>query len=156
MNAPIFMLTLLAALALGGCQPSPPKLAGSGMEMFTPVKMRLHPLSRIASASLVEARLEFTDQFGDVSKGVGAVAFDLFTYSAILPSHKGDRINHWEMDISTPAENRARWDSITRTYLFSLPLAPGSVPATSRYVLSAALMLPNGQRFSDDLTLAVK
>ena len=52
--------------------------------MFTPVKMRLHPLSRIQN-NTIEARVEFTDQFGSVGKGVGSASFNLFSYNALLP-----------------------------------------------------------------------
>ncbi len=127
------------------------------MDIFTPVAMRLHPLSRLTSSTavqVIEARVELTDQFGDVGKGVGTLAFDLFAYSAIIPNHKGAFLGHWDASLSTAAENRAHWDAITRTYLFSLPLANKIEPG--KLLLLATFTLPNGEHFTDDLTLPAK
>jgi hypothetical protein len=155
-NRSILLASTLLALLLGACQPPQSlTLTGAGMDMFAPVKMRLHPLSRIQN-STIEARIEFTDQFGDVGKGVGAAAFELFTYNSILPSHEGTSLATWHMNILTPAENRLHWDSITRTYLFTLPLEGDNATHAGKYTLVARVTLANGQKLTDSLTLTSK
>jgi hypothetical protein len=142
------------ALLLSACQPPQARtLTGGGMDMFTPVKMRLHPLSRILN-STVEARLEFTDQFGDVGKAVGSASFQLFTYNAFFPSHEGTSIATWQMGLATPAENRLHWDAITRTYLFMLPLQGDN--HAGKYTLVTHFALATGQTLTDSLTLTSK
>jgi hypothetical protein len=128
------------------------------MDMFTPVKMRLHPLSRlVASPFTVEARLEFTDQFGDVGKGVGEAQFTLFAYDPIALEHKGRRIGEWSMSLTAPDDNRARWDAITRTYLFKLTPDANAVGGDrGKFVLSVEFTLPNGEKLSDQITLSAK
>jgi hypothetical protein len=146
----------LLTLLLGACQPpKSPTLSGAGMDMFAPVKMRLHPLSRFQNAT-IEARLEFTDQFNDVGKGVGTAAFELFSYNPILPSHEGTSLATWQMDFSTPAANRLHWDAITRTYLFILPLEGDNASHAGKYTLVAYFTLANGEKLTDSLTLSSK
>jgi hypothetical protein len=155
---PIHFALLLAAIALPACQlgmQKDPKLTGSGMDMFTPVKMRLHPLSRVVneSGTAIEGRIELTDQFGDINKGVGTVTFDLFNYETLIPNHQGDKLNSWSFDFNNPDANKKHWDGITRTYLFNLPL-PENTKTKPRFLLTATLTLPNGTKLTDDIPLA--
>jgi hypothetical protein len=155
-------LLLLALLGTSACQPLsktiPPETT-AGMEMFMPVKMRLHPLSRIVTTAAnptLEARLELTDQFGDIGKGVGTIDFKLFTYSTLMPNHQGSTISQWHFDLSTPTANHDHWDAITRTYLFKLPLTPASLNNIGHVQLTANLTLPDGTNIMEDLTLPTK
>jgi hypothetical protein len=144
------------AACQGFGKPGSKKLFGAGMDMFTPVKMRLHPLSRlIPSPPTVEARLEFTDQFGDISKSVGAARFELFAYDPIAFAHKGKSLGQWNESLTTPDDNRNHWDAITRTYLFKLS-PDGAIAGHDRIVLSAAFTLPNGEELSDSIILPPK
>jgi hypothetical protein len=155
------MLPLTLALALAACQPAKNRnLSGSGMDMFAPVKMRLHPLTRFIPAageadSTAEARLEFTDQFNDIGKAAGSVYFELFVYQTLVPNHQGDRIGFWKFDINTPEANEKAWDAITRTYLFKLPVN-AAAKKQSRLILVATFTLPNSTRLTDDITLNLK
>jgi hypothetical protein len=159
------LLRSLAVLSsLAACQPQKPALAGAGMDMFTPVKMRLHPLSRIVPPStgpepVVEARVELMDQFGDICKGAGVVYCELFVYDALRTDHHGDRIGLWNFDLSKPEANKQHWDNITRTYLLKLPMPQGSsiaIKKQTRLVLAATWTLPNGGRLTDDINLGLK
>ena len=164
--APRIFCGCLPLLLATGCLPvRPPLLAGAGMDMFTPVRVRLHPLSRLVPATApttapaapqavagVQARLEFTDQFGDIGKAAGSAHFELFA-PAILG--KGDKLAEWTTDINAPAANHQHWDAITRTYLFDLPLPAGLSPR-DRSILSVTFTLPNGERLVDTLPLAAR
>ncbi len=125
--------------------------------MFTPVRVRLHPLSRLVPAApatsapaSVEARLEFTDQFGDIGKSAGVATFELFAPAIV---GRGEKLATWNEDINSPEANRQHWDAITRTYLFHLPLPPGAAPR-DRSTLSLTFTLSNGQRLIDSLAIA--
>ena len=158
-------LFVLAALFLAACNSTKPGLiTGPGsMDMFSPTKMRLHPLSRFVagdknSPPTIEARLEFTDQFGDVTKSPGTVYFELFRYENFSLNHHGPRLNLYNFQLSSPEANKEHWDPITRTYLFQLPLSADTLKPGSRLVLSATLNSTAGEstRLKDDLTLTVK
>jgi hypothetical protein len=161
---PPVLLALTLAAFLAGCQfGKPPALSSGagGMDMFTPQKMRLHPLSRILPADknalrTLEARLEFTDQFGDIGKGAGAVYIELFAYESLVPNHHGDRLGIWNFDLSTPQANKEHWDSITRTYLFKPSLPAAALAKRTRVMLQGTFVLPGGARLTDELALSVK
>jgi len=163
-------LTLLCLL-LTACQPPPaPNLTGTGMDMFAPVKVRLHPLSRIVlgpattapatqpsgrpTPPYVEARLELSDQFTDTTKSPGTITIELF--QPTLLGTKGTRIALWTISIDAPESNRDHWDRTTRTYLFNLPITTKLRPDIDSVLLTATLTLPNKQAFSDDLKLPLK
>ena len=104
----ILLVALLALLASCDSTTGCSKLVGGGMDMFTPIKMRLHPLSRAMVNGTkvdVEVRIEFTDQFGDIGKGVGGVSLQLVRLSTLHPDHKGSVLDHWSADILTPDQN---------------------------------------------------
>ena len=125
--------------------------------MFTPAKMRLHPLSRFTpTPPVLEARVELTDQFGDIGKGVGTIVFNLFAYDALSFDHKGKRLGQWPASLTTPQENRDHWDAITRTYLFKLPLEGNAPDSRTSLLLIATLTIPNGEQLTDDITLPPK
>jgi len=85
-----FPLAAAALLALAGCPPQDRPLTGSGMDMFAPVKMRIHPLTRaVASPAQIEARIEFTDQMGDVTKGVGTLQLGRDHADLFMPADAG-------------------------------------------------------------------
>jgi hypothetical protein len=158
------MLAALLAL-LPGCPPIPQgqkqeHLAGSGMEMFAPVSIRVHPLSRVVSdksACMLQARLEFSDQMGDVGKGVGTVDLQLFEYHAIVPGHRGRALGSFSISLQKPDANRAHWDAITRTYLFELPIAyVPTADGNTRFVLNAVFRLPNGTKLKDEAVIGGK
>ncbi|HVX83680.1 MAG TPA: hypothetical protein VH253_02575 [Phycisphaerae bacterium] len=151
-------------LALAACQPGAPgagrKFTGSGMDMFTPVNVRVHPLSRLVPAAgnepaAVQARLEFTDQFHDVTKAAGTGTFELF---ATAPIGRGPKLASWTVNLNDPAANHEHWDAVTRTYLFTLPL-PSPSPAaagvaTERGTLAVTFTLPNGQKLTDSAAIS--
>lgn len=125
--------------------------------MFTPVRVRIHPLSRLVPAAgtqpaAVQARLEFTDQFGDVAKAAGSANFQLSAPAAI--GH-GQKLAAWTVNLDDPAGNRDHWDAVTRTYLFTLPL-PAGAPAVERADLAVTFTLPNGQRLTDSAAISAQ
>jgi len=98
---------------------------------YWPNSMRIHPLTRfVREASTdrlsLELRVEFLDFDGHTSKAFGRVRIDLFDRS-------GGRMGvtslaTWEADLTDDDVNRARYDVVTRTYLFFLELEEGERP----------------------------
>jgi len=145
------------------------------MDMFAPVSLRIHPLTRIsfspsttnpatapANSPLptLQARLELTDQFNDTGKTVGLVNLDIHEYQLLLPHHRGSRLSRFTLDLSSPTTNQQFWDPITRTYFFKIPLHPDAakILAATNYhlTLAATLTLPNGEVLSSHLILTPK
>lgn len=139
----VMLIALLCVPWMAGCPPTQPKLAGSGMDMFGPVSLRVHPLSRLqekATPPYLEGRVELTDQFGDTGKGVGRLTWVAKSYTSPVPG-MGSEISRWSIDLNDPANNGASWDKITRTYLCKLPWTGAK---EEKIELEATLELPNG------------
>jgi hypothetical protein len=126
--------------------------------MFAPVAMRIHPIFTDAKdwngdgrIDGIEALLEFEDQFGDPTKASGSVIFELFTYRKNNPDPRGERVvNPWVGSLRTLADQQARWNRTSRTYVFQLEY-PG-IRADTNYVLAGTF--DTGQtRFFDQIVL---
>jgi hypothetical protein len=148
---------LIGAVLLAGCA-TPPAAATSDAGMFAPVAMRIHPIFSDVKdwtgderPDGIEALLEFEDQFGDPTKAAGNVIFELFTYRPNNPDRRGERIiNPWLGSLRTLADQQARWNRTSRTYLFQLKYP--DVREDVNYVLAATF--DTGQtRFFDQLIL---
>jgi hypothetical protein len=84
----------------------------------------------------IEALLEFQDQFNDPTKAAGTVIFELYSYDKRSPDPRGMRlVNPWVGSLKTLAEQQARWNRTSRTYLFQL--AYPQIRVNGDYVLSA-------------------
>lgn len=146
----------LIALAAAGCQGMHQRpLNGSGMDMFAPVALRLHPLTRILPDQL-EARIELMDQMDDVTKGVGLIKLELYRYELASLNHRGQLIGRWQTDLATLETNEKYWDAITRTYVFRYPLDAQQTRDAGRFVLVATMQFPNNSELTNQITLSLK
>ncbi|HYO11349.1 MAG TPA: hypothetical protein VER17_20460 [Tepidisphaeraceae bacterium] len=133
-----------AAVVVTGCASRDPiPRAQSDAALFAPVSMRIHPIfsgvkdwTGDGAPDGLEALLEFEDQFADPTKASGSVIFELFTFRTNNPDPRGERVvNPWLGSLQTLADQQARWNRTSRTYLFQL-----EYPAVSEqqdYVLTA-------------------
>jgi hypothetical protein len=122
---------------------------------FWPVRMRIHPLTRVAMDSgseqlVIEARLEFLDADGHTTRATGQVLFQLMNG----PNESDDAPPRraWpEQDLRDLKVNRTRFDDVTSTYLFPIDvdrddLADG--PELRAYFVSS-----NGAMMKDRFTI---
>ncbi|MCI0631514.1 MAG: hypothetical protein L0Y44_12760, partial [Phycisphaerales bacterium] len=80
-------LLVLLAVWLAGCSPQPggaryPEDARGALWPFWPTQMRFHPLTRLvkeagAGVWVIEARVEFRDAEGAMSKAIGELVIQL-------------------------------------------------------------------------------
>lgn len=95
---------------------------------FLPVEIRLHPLTHVVKSvggqRTIEARLEFFDEQGHGTKGIGQVRFELVApgYENTSASQTAEGV--WDVDLTDLNRNARHYDSVTRTYLFRLSLDP--------------------------------
>jgi hypothetical protein len=127
-----------------GCCPSGPvPRTSAAAAMFAPVSMRIHPIfsgindwTGDDKPDGLEANLEFEDQFSDPTKAAGTIVFELFSYRQYEPDSRGERlVNPWVGSLKTLAEQQARWNRTSRTYVFQLEYP--AVRADRDYVLTA-------------------
>lgn len=160
----IFLLLATIALA-AGCA-SPPREGEQGtVEQpandpsaawpYWPVRMRVHPLSRLVvepdGRIVVEARLEFFDRDDQTTRACGRVRMELRDGGASVPS--GGEIA-WNADLTNAAENRQRFDDVLRTYLLRLETDWDQWPAEP--VLHAWFLSSDGARLQATRQLATE
>ena len=172
------LITFLTLSGLCACQPrgasdgpqpvegsNQPAIDGHGSTRanaagwpFWPVKMRIHPLTRLLTQStgaaggeadqwLVETRIEFTDRDGQPAKAVGQLVIQIHEN----PAAAQERVKSWNTDLRDLRMNREHYDDVTRTYLFRLVVAPDEVNDQSQ--IRAMFVSGDGQQFEDRLAL---
>jgi len=149
---------LLLAL-LCGCSETlvyaPPDTAAppdKAADLFGPQTMRLHPIftqvkswTGSSAPDGVDAVLEFHDQFGDPTKAVGSVIFELYAYRTGFADHRGERVGQpWAASLSSVDEQKSHWRSEIGAYDFLL--ACEDVRIDRAYVLTATYEPPTGAR----------
>jgi hypothetical protein len=147
----------LIATALAGCssEPKPTTRTPANPHIFDATSMRIHPVfTKVADfdgdnlPDGVEAVLQFQDQFGDPTKAVGRVTFELFVYRPYNPDPRGPRVcPPFEGRLDSMQDQRARWNNATGAYIFQLQV-PG-VKITTDYTLTATFEPLTGGRFTD-------
>lgn len=167
----LLLVVGLGAALPGGCQPapvppSPPVIDGAfGNEIsawpFWPRRMRIHPLTRLVSDEnlgqlVIEARIEFRDDFNNTTKGVGQLRFDLHDVSGgrgdpPLTTWDHDHDDDKPLDLGDLTLNARYFDDVTRTYLFRLGIDPADLPAQPQ--LRAYFVSADGQKLTADYRL---
>ncbi len=154
----------LVVLSLLLCPQSACRSAGSGpppdqmqMEQYArlvmPTQIKIQPWTKPVSyvgadsADGLEVILEAFDSAGDTTKVLGTFHFEL--QRRRLADRIGTRVAFWPVVIDSPDALRRYWDRLPRYYHFPLQLESAPLPP-GRYVLSAWLHLPDGQRLFDE------
>ena len=149
--------TILLLLSLGcGCaspeETNPDTFSLSeGIWPFWPVSMRFHPLTRLVVKEdeedcTLEARLEFKDLEGDISKALGKMNIQL--YEMRSDDTAGEFIANWDIDLENRQVNRTHYSVITRTYLLRLVIKTYRNKLREKMVLLAEFKSVDGQVFT--------
>lgn len=145
--------------------PSVPTLVDAAPEWtYWPRQVRIHPLTRIVitgeDEAHLELRLEFLDREGDTTKARGTVEVALFVEGgagagggtpATDPARRSDVVDGWVSDLADPDENRARFDTLTRTYLYKLAVDPRILERSPQVFVRHDCL--SGRSFQADLAL---
>jgi len=120
-----------------------------------PRLIQLFPSSRFVredGQTLLELRFEVLDDLGDSIKWPGTAQVELFVASNIQPIRTGQRLYGWRVDLLSVAQQRAHYDSVTRSYLLRLVVDEDRVAGRST-VLRAAFTSIEGQRFEAQMNI---
>ena len=139
-SSAIWVNLWLLGLCLCGCGPTRAEV-GRRPAIFEPATLRVNPtFTRLRQgddgATRVETDVELADDFGDATKGGGAIYFELFKYRPEGVDVRGEPVGEVAFyDLSTRAAQTLHWQNVIRTYRFRLPW--DGLKADGRYVLSA-------------------
>ena len=161
---------LVLATAAGGCaesggtgSPAMPLVTGDGPPVwpFWPMRMRLHPLSRLVTnpetgETVIEVRIELFDDTGDTVKGIGLVRINL--HEIPLPEGGGSvsemPVATWNRDLRDLELNELHFDDVTRTYLFRLEVDEAQLPPAAE--LRGYFASTDGRLLQADLVLRME
>jgi hypothetical protein len=155
-------LALAALCGTGGCQdrgaevqPDNPEIAAFVRLMMPKTIEIQHFLTKpfdfegTGDADGLEVILATFDSFGDPVKCVGTFHFELHTMRMASGDKLGKRVAFWPVTIDSDETIVQYWDRYSRYYCFPLKLSSGTL-APGRYVLSARLVTPTGDKLFDD------
>ncbi len=80
----------------------------------------------------------------------GHVRVELFEYLPASGNPKGQRLEHWNIELTTARQQRTYWNASTRMYEFRLGIAPEKIPPADKYVLVVTYNSPLGEHLSDE------
>ncbi len=83
----------------------------------------------------------------------GKVRVELFEYVPASADQKGRRLDHWSIELSTPAHQRRFWNPLTQMYEFRLRVDPEVIPRADKYVLLVTYDSPLGERLTDEYAI---
>lgn len=156
------VLAAAVGLACAGCQrphgdlqTDSPQLAAY-VQLIMPRSIELQPywtkpvsFSGDTDADGLEIILAAYDSFGDNTKIVGRLQFELFTRRAASADRLGQRVALWTVALTSKESLTRHWDPFAHFYRFDVRLAEPPLPP-GRYILVARLQAPNGERLFDE------
>lgn len=152
---------LLALLLLTSCQTvNPFRRDTSEAEMFGPASLRIHPIFTEVKdwtgddvPDGIEVLIEFQDQFGDPTKAMGTVVFEIFEYVELTPDHRGARLrNPYIGSLMSVGDQQEHWSGTSRTYSFKLTWP--EVDTRETYLVTATVQLAGtGRLFAQTIVV---
>src|ERR1051326_3655553 len=158
----IAVLAVLALLPACAERNSKASMENPDVEQFIklmmPQKIQIQRLTRPVSfaadgnADGLEVLLAASDSSGDNTKIAGTLLLELHKFRAASTDEVGDRIALWPIAINSPETMRLYWERASRYYLFPLQLPEKARLPNGKYVLTAQLTSPIGDRLFDNYT----
>jgi len=152
------VLLMFGCVWKGGAKPPyPTGLNPSAAWEAGPFKMRVYPSTRFdqdAGESVLQAMVELVDEMGDPVKGVGVFRFELFSGKGANDLRIGQRLYSWDVSTATLEDQRAHYDSITRSYLFRLKVDDTGT-AHRETLLQVMFTSSQGRRLEASSTLPI-
>jgi len=86
----------------------------------------------------------------------GQVRVELFEHVAGSADQKGRRLEHWDVELATAAQQRRYWNQLTQMYEFRLGVDPTVMPNADKYVLLVTYNSPLGEHLTDEYVISYR
>jgi hypothetical protein len=86
----------------------------------------------------------------------GQLRVELFEHIAGSADQKGRRLEHWDIELATPAQQRRYWNQLTQMYEFRLGIDRSVMPQADKYVLLVTYNSPLGEHLTDECVVAYR
>jgi len=84
---------------------------------------------------------------------VGHVRVELFEHVEASAEPKGRRLDHWDIDLSSAARQKAFWNQLTQMYEFHLGIDPAVLPREKALVMAVTYNSPLGEHLTDECVI---
>ncbi|MHC4696206.1 MAG: hypothetical protein ACYTFA_05645 [Planctomycetota bacterium] len=154
-------------LALVGCASTPSSTEDAARErmlaLLMPGKIEIvAPFTRVKSfdddttPDGIELLLQAVNSLDDPGIIVGSVHVDLLEYVPASSDPKGQRLEYWDVDLSTKQQQRRYWNQATQMYEFRLEVDPSLIPAQERFVLQVRYTSPLDEHLTDECIIDIR
>jgi hypothetical protein len=152
---------LILTFGLSGCGPKPQPiddhsrrealalLMASRVEIVEPFT-RVKSFDEDATPDGIELLLQAVNALENPGLMIaGQVRVELFEYVQASADPKGQRLEHWNVELTTEQQQRTHWNAMTQMYEFRLAIDPERIPRADRYLLAVTYTSPLGERLMD-------
>ncbi len=84
---------------------------------------------------------------------VGHVRVELFEYVEASAEPKGQRLDSWDVDLSSTSKQRTFWNQLTQMYEFRLGIDPTILPHERAFVMAVTYNSPLGDHLTDECVI---
>ena len=84
----------------------------------------------------------------------GKVHAALYEYVPASGDPKGRRLEHWDIELATPGQQRRHFNAMTQMYEFKLGIDPTRIPPAEKYVLAVTYSSPLGDHLTDECLIS--
>lgn len=167
LRRPLIPLGCSAALAIAalGCAPKNKAIDEPAkqemLRLLMPSKIKIvEPFTRVRSFDAdstpdgIEVLIQAVNSMGNSGlMVVGNMQIELYEHVSGSADQKGKRLEHWNIDISRPDDQKKYWNDLTQMYEFRLGVNPAVLPAAERFVLAATYNSPLGEHLTDEINI---
>lgn len=157
-----------AALAGAGCASTSPAMpdpeAQRMLELVLPAEVRIvEPFTRATSSDEdaapegIELLIQAVNPLDDPGLMiVGHLRVEMFQHVPASAQRRGARLEHWDVDLTTPAQQKKYWSKVAQMYELRLGLDPSRIPPADKYVLAITYRSPFGKTLEDECVIHVR
>lgn len=83
----------------------------------------------------------------------GHVRVELFEFVTASADKTGQRLEHWEIELTTTEQQKTYWNQLTQMYEFRLGIDTTKIPLAEEYVIVVTYSTPLGEYLTDDYVI---
>lgn len=83
----------------------------------------------------------------------GHLRVELFEFVPASADKTGQRLEHWEIELTTTEQQKTYWNQLTQMYELRLGIDPSKIPLAEEYVIVVTYSTPLGEYLTDDYVI---
>lgn len=83
----------------------------------------------------------------------GTIRVELFEFVQASADHTGQRLEHWNIELTNEKQQKTHWNQLTQMYEFRLGIDPEKIPQADEYVVVVTYTTPLGEYLTDNFVI---